>query len=182
MKKNLLTKAEIASELGGKGEPLSIRSIERYIKLAGVRPKVKGSGRGKQAKFERADVEKIKQAYLAAAERRENQSTALTTTNRVTPAPVALVAELITSNAEGFRALSDALDSWPVWVTRAEAIGRTGLPSSWFDAAVSKKELPHIGEGRGRRYHRNDVRALAERVKDASYLKQLLQPTESAQS
>src|SRR5215207_6429278 len=136
---SLLTKPQIASELGGTGEPLSIRSVERYIQLANVRPVVKGSGRGKQAQFSRADVDKIKEAYHAAAEQREQRSTALTTTKPAAPAPVAVVAELIARNAEGFQTLSAALDSWPVWLTRAEALNRTGLPSTWFDAAVSKK-------------------------------------------
>ena len=75
-KAELLTKDSIARELSGGDEPLSIRSVERYIQLAGVEPAVKGSGRGKQAKFSRADVEKIKTAYKTAAERREQQSTA----------------------------------------------------------------------------------------------------------
>jgi excisionase family DNA binding protein len=54
---------------------------------------VKGSGRGKQAKFRREDVDKITSAYRAASERRENQSTALTTTKRATDTSVALVVE-----------------------------------------------------------------------------------------
>jgi hypothetical protein len=168
-KAELLTKDSIARELSGGDEPLSIRSVERYIQLAGVEPAVKGSGRGKQAKFRRADVEKIKIAYRQAAERRE-QSTALTTTKPATLAPAALVGELLSSSAEGFQRLSTALDTWPVWLTKVDALERTGLPVTWFDAGVRRGELPHVGEGRGRRFHREDVRIFAEKVRDRKYL------------
>ena len=171
MKPALLTKDEIARELSP-DEPLSTRSVERYIQLANVEPAVKGSGRGKQAKFRREDVEQIKAAYSAAAERREQQreSTALTTTKPATLQPVALVEEFIGSNQR----LQAALDTWPVWLTRAEALARTGLPASWFDAGVSRNELPHVGEGRGRRFHRDELRAFAERIRDRDYLARLL--------
>lgn len=180
MKKKLLTKREIAIELGGKDSPLHVRSVERYIKLAQVRPTVKGSGRGKESQFARDDVDKIKAAYQAAAEQRENKSEALTATKPAALAPVALVAEILASNAEGIKALSGALDSWPIWLTRAEAIARAGMPAAWFDAAVNKKELPGVGKGRGRRYHRNDVRAFAERLSDDAYITKLLQKPKSA--
>ncbi len=188
MKKGLLTKEEIARVLSP-AEPLSTRSVERYIQLAGVTPAVKGSGRGKQAKFRREDVEKIKTAYGAAAERREQQkeSTALATTKPAALQPVAVVAELIGGN---LTALSAALDTWPVWLTKAEALERTGLPATWFDAGVrasrqkgegEEKELPPHGEGlpyhgkgRGRRFHRDDLRAFAERIRDGKYLDNLL--------
>ncbi len=178
MKAQLLTKEDIARELSDPDDLLSIRSVERYINLAGIKPAVKGSGRGKQAKFRRADIEKIKAAKLAAkraaAEQKTKQSTALTTTKPAALAPVALVAELISSNAESFQTLRAALDTWPVWLTRSEAIERTGLPGAWFDVGVSKGELAAVGNGRGRRYHREDVRAFAERVRDVNYLNQLL--------
>jgi hypothetical protein len=175
MKKDLLTKEDIARELSP-SDPLSDRSVQRYIQLAGVEPAVKGSGRGKVAKFQRADVEKIKTAYKVAAETRTQTSTALTPTKPATLQPVALVGELITANVEGFRLLQAALDTCPVWLTRTEAIERTGLPSTWFDAAVKSDDgaLPHIGEGRARRFHRDDVRLLAERVRDRKYLDKLL--------
>jgi hypothetical protein len=169
-KAELLTKDDIARELSEGDEPLSIRSVERYIQLAEVQPAVKGSGRGKQAKFNRADVEKIKTAYKAAAEKREQQSTALATTKPATPASVALVAELLSSNTEGFQRLQSALDTWPVWLTRVDALERTGLPVTWFDAGVRRGELPHVGEGRARRFHRDDVRNFAEKVRDRKYL------------
>jgi len=181
MKKDLLTKEDIARELSP-AEPLSDRSVQRYIQLAGVEPAVKGSGRGKVAKFKREDVEKIKTAYKVAAETRAQTSTALTTTKPATLQRVALVEELIAANTEGFRTLQAALDTCPVWLTRTEAIERTGLPSTWFDAAVKSGDgaLPHKGRGRARRFHRDDVRLLAERVRDSEYLGKLLGKTTKA--
>jgi hypothetical protein len=176
MKTKLLTKEEIARELSGTDETLSIRSVERYINHAGVKPEVKGIGRGKQSQYSRADVDKIKEAYRTAAENREQQTSALTTTKPASLAPVALVAELLTRNLEGFESLSAALDTCPVWLTRTEALEHTGLPATWFDAAVTAKALQYVGQGRGRRYHRADVRALAERMKDNDFFASLLKP------
>jgi hypothetical protein len=180
-KNDLLTKDDIARELSPDA-PLHERSVQRYIQLAGVEPAIKGSGRGKQAKFARADVEKIKTAYQTAAENRHTPSHALTTTKPDTLQPVAVVAELMTSNAENFQRLSSALDTWSMWLTRAEVIERTGLPASWIDAAIRKDKeskeqvrLPFVGNGRARRFHRDDVRAFAERVRDRKYLTALFQ-------
>jgi hypothetical protein len=170
MKTDLLTKDDIARELSPPpDEPLSTRSVERYIQLAGITPAVKGSGRGKQAKFRRADVDKIKAAYTAAQEQRK-ESTALTTTKPAAISNVALVEELTNKQAEGFQSLRAALDVWPVWLTRAEALERTGLPPTWFDAGARSGTLPHSGTGRARRFHRDDVRTFAERVRDKEYL------------
>jgi hypothetical protein len=171
----LLTKEEIAVMLN-EAEPLSVRSVERYIELAQVKPAVKGKGRGSHSKFTREDAEKIRAAYQTAAEGRDKQSTALVTTKHATPQSVALVADLISHQGEGFKSLSDALDTWPTWLTKAQALERTGLPVTWFDAGVKKgaEGLPHVGEGRARRFHRDDVRAFAESVRDAEYLKGLL--------
>jgi len=171
-KPELMTKDEIARELSPDA-PLSDRSVQRYIALAEVAPAVKGSGRGNVAKFRRQDVEKIKAAYKAAAEARDGQSTALTTTKPATLQPVALVGELLNASAEGFQRLQAALDAWPVWLTRLAALERTGLPVTWLDAGIKAGQLPHIGEGRARRFHRDDVRAFAERVRDRSYLAEL---------
>jgi hypothetical protein len=171
---DLLTKEEIAAMLN-EAEPLSVRSVERYIELAKVTPAVKGKGRGSHSKFTREDAEKIRAAYQAAAEGRDKQSQALTTTKPASLQSVAL-SHLIDSQSEGFKSLSDALDSWPTWLTKAQALERTGLPVTWFDAGVKKgaEGLPHVGEGRARRFHRDDVRAFAERVRGAEYLKDLL--------
>lgn len=71
--------------------------------------------------------------------------------------------------------MASALDSWPIWLSRGEAIERTGLPASWFDAGVRAGDLAHTGEGRGRRFHREDVRAFAERIREKDYLTGLLE-------
>ncbi len=168
-KTDLLAKEDIAREMGGKGEPLSIRSVERYIKLAKVEPAVKGSGRGKLARYARTDVEKIKTAHQKAAEERDKPSTALTTTKPATSQAVALVGELFTHQQEAFTLIQAALDSWSIWMTRAEALERTGLPASWFDMGVACGDLAAVGAGRGRRYHRADVRTFAERMREADY-------------
>jgi hypothetical protein len=171
----LLTKEDIARELAGEGqEPLSIRSVERYISLAGVAPAVKGSGRGKQARYARADVDKIVAAYTAAAEARTGGGTSLTTTRPSGVQRGLGVGELLASNREGFEALRAALDQWPVWLTRAEALERSGLPAGWFAAGARVGDLPHVGEGRGRRFHRDEVRAFAERARDGEYIASLL--------
>lgn len=176
-KPELLTKDDIAKELADGNEPLSIRSVERYINQAEVRPAVQGSGRGKQAKFNRADVEKIKTAYKTAAERREQSSTALTTTKPAIPTSVVFVGELFERQAEGFNALRAALDTWPVWITKHEVLERTGLPVTWLDAGIRAGELLHVGAGRARRFHRDEVRSFAEKIRDPKYLKSLLKKT-----
>jgi hypothetical protein len=171
--KSLMTKEEIGRYLSPK-EPLSERSVQRYIALANeqlpegeqIRAESHGrGGAGNVAKYRREDVEKIKAAYVAATEKREQGSAALAVRQPDTLAPVALAAQIAESSREAFRALSAALDVWPVWMTRAEAIERTGLPASWFDEGARAGKLAHIGEGRGRRFHRDDVRAFAESFK-----------------
>lgn len=165
MKDDLVTKEEIRDALEKAGHRMHPRTIEKKLSLAGIEPVEKGSGRGKQAKYRRADAERI---LLAG----EEQSTALTTTRPA--ALVALVAEAMTNNAAGFQSLRAALDSWPVWLTRLDAIARTGLPATWFDAGVRKGELIPLGNGRARRYDRDNVRHFAARMKDAGYLRRLL--------
>jgi hypothetical protein len=177
-KQTLLTKEDIARELS-ENEPLSIRSVERYINLARVVPAVKGSGRGKQAKFRREDVDKVVAAYKAAAEKRENKSTtAITTTKPAALSPVAVITELMSNNLVVVQSLTqslaESLDSCPIWLTREQALERTGLPRTWLDAAIASKELQHVGDGRGRRYHRADVRAFAGRVQDRNFLSSIL--------
>ncbi|HEX8556698.1 MAG TPA: hypothetical protein VF668_01275 [Pyrinomonadaceae bacterium] len=175
----LLTKEEIARELNP-AEPLSIRSVERYIKIANdegaaIIPAVKGSGRGKQAKFRRADVEKIKAAYQASAEAREQQqqqTAALAPSRAGLPAP--LVEQLVADQRRGFEELRQALDPWPMWLTRTDALERTGLPPTWFDLGVKKELLPFVGVGRSRRYHRDHVRTFAGSIREGDFLKALL--------
>lgn len=175
MKKEL-TKEQIAEELSP-GAPLSIRSVERYIQIAneggaGIVPKVEGVGRGKKATYKRDDVEKIKAAYRAAQEAQKEREQGSTSLALHRPAATSLA--IAEGMRESYLALASALDSCPVWLSRAEAIERTGLPASWLDAGIRSGELAHIGEGRGRRFHRQDVRAFAEKVREKDYLAGLL--------
>jgi hypothetical protein len=122
VKEELLTKEEIAIELSPPpDEPLSIRSVERYVNLAQVVPAVKGSGRGNQAKFRRADVEKIKAAYKTAAELRENQSMALTTTKRANIDVARVVERLLAVDETQARVLTRVALTQKLTLTLAEA-------------------------------------------------------------
>jgi hypothetical protein len=168
---DLLTKDDIARELNP-AEPLSIRSVERYIQLAGVEPTEKGKGRGSHSKYSRRDVDKIVTAYRKAQAEQQAAKTsqALTTTKPASVERVALVGELMSSQAEGFKALSSTLDPWPVWLTKQQAVDLAGIPAAYFDRGVRAGELPHIGAGTGRRYHRDDVRRFAERMREPGYI------------
>jgi hypothetical protein len=64
------TKEEIARLLNP-DEPLSVRSVERYIQLAGVKPVVKGKGRGSKSRYSREDVDRIVAIYRKVQEGRE---------------------------------------------------------------------------------------------------------------
>jgi hypothetical protein len=156
---DLLTKEDIARELNPE-RPLTVRSVERYIRLAKVKPAEAGGGKKNKAKYSREDADKIIRAYRTAqaTQQQERQqrpeSRALTTTK---PASVALVGEMARSQIEAF----ERLDPWPEWLTRAEALERSGVPPSFFDRA----RVPHIGHGRAVRYHRDDVRELSRRLR-----------------
>lgn len=182
---DLLTKDDISRELNP-AEPLSIRSVERYIELAAVEPTVKGKGRGSLSKYSRADVAKIVTAYRTAQEqqqqRRDGQaSQALATTKPASVERAALAGEILTSQREGFETLAERIDSWPVWMSRDEAIARAGIPPSYFEAATRQRKgrdapepaVPHIGHGKARRFHRDDVRAFAERMREPGFIDKL---------
>jgi hypothetical protein len=111
-------------------------------------------------------------AYKAAAEARAG-GTSLQTTRPGGVQRAAAVAEL-ERNTEALLNLRATLDPWPVWMTKAQALRRSGLPASWFNSGARSGDLPHVGEGRGRRFHRDEVRAFSERVRDSSYLAGLL--------
>jgi hypothetical protein len=176
----LLTKEQIGRELNP-DDPLGVRSVERYIALAGVEPAVKGKGRGHQSKYSRADVAKIVEAYRTAQERQQQPGQALA---RTTPGGLdraAALVEMMSEQAEGFarvvesnERLREVADSWPVWMSKAQATERAGIPASYFDAGVRAGELPHIGGGTGRRYHREDVRAFAARMREPGFIEGLL--------
>lgn len=178
MSEELLTKEQIGQELNP-SDPLGVRSVERYIALAGVEPAIKGKGRGHQSKFARADVEKIVTAYREAQERQQQPSQAIA---RAPSAglQLAAAAEWTSAQAEGFRALSSTLDPWPVWMSKAQAVELSGVPASYFDAGVRAGELPHVGGGTGRRYHREDVRAFAEKMREPGFIEGLRKSTTRA--
>lgn len=83
--------------------------------------------------------------------------------------------ELIQRQERGQAALVAVSDPWPVWMPRALALELAGLPATWFDAGVKKGELKPTGAGRARRFHRDDVRAFAELVREPAYLARLLE-------
>ena len=166
MKNDLLTKEEIAAELSPPpDEPLSIRSVERYIHLAGVVPVVKGSGRGKQAKFRREDVDKITSAYRAASERRENQSTALTTTKHATDFRVARVAEIVMAVDELRAKVQPQADvGAKIMLTLADAAALSSLSENHLREAIKAKKLKGRIIGRGYKIKRVDLDAYIKKL------------------
>jgi len=168
---DLLTKEQIA-ELLSPGQPLTVRSVERYISLAEVSPAEKGGGRGQVSRFRRSDVEKIVTAYRAAKEARESgESQALAPR---TNSAVAAFEGLLGRQAEGFEALRSALDPWPVWIDTKRAVELSGMPPSWLHAGLRKGELAAVGKRTTRRIHRDDLRAFCDKVKEPEFLAALL--------
>jgi excisionase family DNA binding protein len=165
MKKDLLTKEDIG-QLLSPHDPLSVRSVERYISLANVKPAVRGSGRGKLAKFNREDAEKIQAAYVAASQARDQQSTALTTTK---PANVALgargaqqtLADALTAIAAPVRLAEKLLLSIP------EAAMLSGVSADKLRSAVKSgklKAIKSVGRGLGK-IHRDELEKYAKSLK-----------------
>jgi len=179
MTDELLTKEEIGRELNP-DEPLSVRSVERYIQLAEVEPTVKGKGRGQLSRYARADVEKIAEAYRRAKAEQQaarEGSHALTTTRGTSIERAGLVGGLLDAQNEGLRALSSVLDPWPPWLTTKAALELSGLPHSWLYAGLRKGELPSHGTPHTRRIHRDDLRAFIERTREPEFVAELLKKT-----
>jgi len=142
---------------------VSIRLVEKYAsegRLGEVKY-VRGKT-GKQADFDPASVEKLKaelesvdRQLIAPNRRAANLNGALS--EQTPPAVMALV-----------EALRSAVDTSPVWLTKGEALKASGIPERWFDRAVRAGLVPHIGEGRGRRFHRSDVRRYAESLRGSA--------------
>jgi len=168
MKKDLLTKEEIGVALSPPpAEPLSIRSVERYIKQAQVQPAVRGSGRGKQAMFRREDVEKMAAAYRAAAEQRKDQSTALTTTKLANVQLVAFVAEL----AEAVKSIRQTQKSQPqanvgekMMLSPGEAAAVAGLSENFIRSKMKAGKLKAKIYGRGYKIKRSDLDAFIKKL------------------
>jgi excisionase family DNA binding protein len=159
-KQNLLTKEDIARELSP-NESFSIRSVERYLKLAKVKAEVKGSGRGRQAKFKREDVDKVVAAYKVAAQKRENQSTALTTTKPAALSRVAVVAEIL-EVIEAVRAaspqpptLTDIAQKFTLSLIEASRL--SGLSRGHLREAIEAKKLKARIIGKGWRVKRENL-------------------------
>ncbi len=162
--KDLLTKEEIARLLSPDA-PLSIRSVERYINLADVKPAVRGSGRGKLAQFRRSDAEKIKAAYDTASQARESESAALTTTKHASVAlvarnPTQALAFALTAIAAPVR-LSEKL-----LLSIREASMLSGIPASKLRSAVKSDKLRTVrGIGRGLgKMRRSDLDAYVRKL------------------
>jgi hypothetical protein len=91
------------------------------------------------------------------------------------PAPgLHFLQELFERQNSSLSELRAVSDSWPVWMRRKQALELTGLAPSWFDAGVRTGALPYTGTRYTRRFHRDDLRAFAERVRDAAFLARLL--------
>lgn len=143
-----------ASELLG----VSVRLVERYAgegRLGEVRY-VRGKT-GKVADYAPEAVERLK-AELESVDTQLVQAPNTRATGLVVASQSAALVALV-------EALRGSVDSSPVWLTREQALEASGVPVSWFDVAVRAGKLPHIGEGRGRRYHREDVRRYAESLR-----------------
>ncbi len=169
--KNELTKKEVVDLLGVSG-----RTVERRLK-----PARQASGdHGLVSLYSRAAVIRLADELgrsLTAKPRVEGEVMPhLDATSRATSHPDAAdgAQSLVASSSDGgahlvvalVEALRAGVDSSPVWLTREQALGVSGLPVTWFDNAVREKRIPHVGEGRGRRYHREDVRRLAESLRE----------------
>ncbi|MBA3765389.1 MAG: hypothetical protein H0W99_00090 [Acidobacteria bacterium] len=132
----MLTKEEIGRELSP-DDPLSVRSVERYINIAGVKPAVKGGGAGRVAKFLRSDVEKIKAAYKAAAEVRDKQTQALA-------APAMIAAQLarlpLPAIIEALRPSGVPVES-KLFLTIREASMLSGLSQKEIREAIKGNSL-----------------------------------------
>ncbi len=139
---------------------VSVRLVEKYAsegRLGEVRY-VRGKT-GKQADFDPASVERLR-AELESVDRQlvaPNRRAASLDGALAEQPPVALMALA--------EALRSAVDSSPVWLTKVEALKASGVPARWFDRAAREGQLPHIGAGRGRRFHRADVRRWAESLR-----------------
>jgi hypothetical protein len=161
----------------------SERAVLRYKdagRLSARKVKVKGED-GKTREVLDFDADEVK---ALKAELDSPSQTISPQVQRIAPqdesaalAPVAglhFLQKLFEGQTRGFEELRAVSDSWPVWLMRKQALEVTGLAPSWLAAGVRRGELPYTGTPHTRRFHRDDLRAFAERVKDAEYLARLL--------
>jgi excisionase family DNA binding protein len=158
-KDELLTKGQIAAELSDNPkEPLSIRSVERYIRIANIRPAVRGTGRGHQSKYSRADVDNIVTAYRKSQEVREAGSQTLTTTRPTTGFVEQLALEQLLLAIK-----SPVVQQVPIAakliLSLKEASALSGISRDYLVEAIKKRKLKaRLDEiGRGYRIKRADL-------------------------
>lgn len=168
---DLLTKRQIAAEFSDGDKEMSVRNVERMLSEANIKPAVAATGRGHESKYRREDVERMRAARAVAAEKRAEGTQALQTTTK----PAVALVELLEGQRASFSELAATLDPWPVWMTTKQALELSGLAPSWLYAGLRKGELAVVGTRRTRRIHRDDLRRFAERVREADYLKTLLE-------
>jgi hypothetical protein len=168
--KETFTKQEAAEECG-----TTKRTIERRLKPAGSRP----GKHGKETLYARADVFRLREelgyrkpetAITPDSYDTEPETSPDTTRDAQALQPAHLltvIEQIVTRQREAYEqviekqsATAERADPWPEWLTRAEALERSGIPPTYF------REVPHIGRGRAVRYHRDDVRALSRRLRE----------------
>lgn len=159
------------------------RAVMRYVS-AGRLPftKVKAIGADKKPRevldFDEVDVRRLKGELDSPSKTvgglLERTAPQYAPAGLAPAAGLQFLQSLVESQSRGFAELRAASDTWPVWLTRRQALDLTGLAPSWLAAGVRKGELPYTGTRHTRRFHRDDLRAFAERVKDADYLARLL--------
>jgi hypothetical protein len=180
------TKREAADECG-----VSTKTIERRLKPI----RQEKEKHGLTSYYSRADVFKLRND-LGYKKPEQPPETAITpdsydtespdtsdSTALATRPPGALVAfieqivgrqeQATASLVESQREAAEKSDPWPVWLTKAQAVDLAGIPAAYFDKGVRAGELPHIGAGTGRRYHRDDVIRFAERMREPGYIEGL---------
>jgi excisionase family DNA binding protein len=166
-KDELLTKEQIAAELSDNPqEPLSIRSVERYIQIANIRPTVRGTGRGHQSKYSRADVDKLIIAYRKSQEARETgRSQALTTTKPTAGFVEQLVLEQLSLAIKSANATPQVSLEVKIFLTLKEAAALSGLSHDYLLRAIKDKKLKaRLNElGRGYRIKRTDLEVFANK-------------------
>jgi hypothetical protein len=161
------TKREAMQETGA-----SAKTIERRLQPVGTQP----GKHGKESLYARSDVFRLRDelGYRKPAGEPltpdsydtggDSPDTALA------PAGVLRIFEQIVLRQ---RESAASLDPWPVWMTKAKAVELSGIPASYFDRGVKAGELPHVGRGTGRRYHRDDVRRFAEKMRKPGFIEGL---------
>jgi hypothetical protein len=161
-----LPKKEAAAHLGCKPRTLDRRWEEWGLTKVHVDGKY-----GVETHYLVAELDRVRESQAPVAVGRPRGTTEAGKALAIAPALPPVLLELFRPVALELRA---AADSWPVWLTKAQALELSGLAPTWFAAGVKAGELPHAGAGRARRYHRDAVRSFADQVRVPAYLERLL--------